>query len=84
MLCEAAQERFAVIGEMRQFRKTGFGRVQSTIRLLRVRVHYMKAYSEKIPRRGIALAGIAAVERRESGKRIKRHDWRFLKVQKGT
>ena len=83
MLCEAAQERFAVIGEMRQFRKTGFGECNQPFDFNAYACVHEGVFG-KDPAQGIALAGIAAVERRESGKRIKRHDWRFLKVQKGT
>ena len=83
MLCEAAQECFAVIGEMRQFRKTGFGECNQPFDFNAYACVHEGVFG-KDPAQGIALAGRAAVERRESGKRIKRHDWRFLKVQKGT
>ena len=68
---------------MRQFRKTGFGECNQPFDFYAYACIHEGVFG-KDPAQGIALAGIAAVERRESGKRIKRHDWRFLKVQKGT
>ena len=69
---EAAQERLPVVRKVREFRKAGFGKRDQPFDFnANARVH--EGIFGEDAAQGVALAGIAAVERGKSGKRIKRH-----------
>ena len=69
---KTAQERLSVVRQVREFRKAGFGERDQPFDFNANACVHEGIFGEDAAQR-VALAGIAAVKRGKSGKRIKRH-----------